>query len=866
VVDVPQVGRTSVQITSDTAAYAAQLRAELARAGRDAGQALDAAVQQAVRTTGARAGRQISRDLQRALRTVQASVRIAPDVRRFRAQLQRALRGLPAVQVRVEPDLSRLDTALRRRVSAIRVPVDADSQTFTRSLSSLASVASRAGGVLAGSLRFAAIGAAALSAAAGIAAFTASLAPTVGILAALPAALTGAAAGAGVLGLALSGVGDAFSAALAGNAEKFQKSLEGLSPAARAAAQEVRALRPAFDQLKASIQGAFFGQLQGEITETAQALGGPLRSQMTAIAAGWGTLAAAALQAVRTQGSISSLQGVMASVSASLNGVAQAIGPVVSGFIQMGGAIANAFGQQASNAITGLITSLGTFLTSAAQSGQAVAWVQAALTAFRQLGALISQIGGLFGDVFGALAAGGGSGVSALTQILGTVRAAIQPLLPLITQLAQTFSTVLGTALSALGPILAPLITALSSSLGPILPQLAAAFGQLFAAIQPVGQLLSGGLGQALQQILPIVSQLAQVLVGVLAPVFAALMPVIQQLLPPVLQLVAAVGQALMPVIQALGPIVAALVPALVQLVLAFSPILNVVVQLAPILTPIVGLIGQLVAWVLRLITPVIQLLAPLIAVVVQFFAISRATGTVIGWLGRLWGAVATAAARVGTSISRIIGFFTNLLGRVTSIVTNLVSRIPSQFTSMLARAASAVSSGISRVVGFFTGLWGRISGPLTSISTRLAGVFRSALSSASGAVKAGLNVVVGFFSGLWGRIKNALGNIKDRIVDAIKPDISLNPSDWFADGGVINGPRIVGIGEAGPEAIIPLTRPDRALQLLRETGLGQLYARRGAATPGPQVTNHWHIQSRASDPMVLAQIMSGHIARAAGV
>ena len=79
---MPQVGRTSVQITSDTAAYAAQLRTELASAGRDAGRALDDAVQRAVRTTGDRAGRQISRDLQRALRTVQASIRITPDLGR----------------------------------------------------------------------------------------------------------------------------------------------------------------------------------------------------------------------------------------------------------------------------------------------------------------------------------------------------------------------------------------------------------------------------------------------------------------------------------------------------------------------------------------------------------------------------------------------------------------------------------------------------------------------------------------------------------------------------------------------------------------------------------------------------------------
>lgn len=34
-----------------------------------------------------------------------------------------------------------------------------------------------------------------------------------------------------------------------------------------------------------------------------------------------------------------------------------------------------------------------------------------------------------------------------------------------------------------------------------------------------------------------------------------------------------------------------------------------------------------------------------------------------------------------------------------------------------------------------------------------------------------------------------------------------LNPGNWFASGGLVNGPQMVGVGEAGPEAIVPLNR-----------------------------------------------------------
>ena len=35
----------------------------------------------------------------------------------------------------------------------------------------------------------------------------------------------------------------------------------------------------------------------------------------------------------------------------------------------------------------------------------------------------------------------------------------------------------------------------------------------------------------------------------------------------------------------------------------------------------------------------------------------------------------------------------------------------------------------------------------------------------------------------------------------------TLNPLNWFAEGGIVSGPQIVGVGEGGPEAIVPLSR-----------------------------------------------------------
>jgi hypothetical protein len=51
-----------------------------------------------------------------------------------------------------------------------------------------------------------------------------------------------------------------------------------------------------------------------------------------------------------------------------------------------------------------------------------------------------------------------------------------------------------------------------------------------------------------------------------------------------------------------------------------------------------------------------------------------------------------------------------------------------------------------------------------------------------------------------------------------------------LANGGIFSGRQPAIIGEAGAEAVIPLTRPQRALDLLEQSGLASLARSTGAA------------------------------------
>lgn len=71
------------------------------------------------------------------------------------------------------------------------------------------------------------------------------------------------------------------------------------------------------------------------------------------------------------------------------------------------------------------------------------------------------------------------------------------------------------------------------------------------------------------------------------------------------------------------------------------------------------------------------------------------------------------------------------------------------------------------------------------------------------------------------------------RIREFRLPDKGTRPFSEYAEGGLVTQPTQALIGEAGPEVVIPLTRPARAAELLKMSGLDKML---GSSTPSVQV------------------------------
>ncbi|MFG3438324.1 hypothetical protein ACGF0J_13865 [Nonomuraea sp. NPDC047897] len=611
----------------------------------------------------------------------------------------------------------------------------------------------------------------------------AALAPAAGIVAALPGAIALGQAALATLRAALLGVGEAFSAALGDDPKTFEESLKGLSPAAQAAARELRSVKPSIDTLKGAVQDAFFQPLAGHIRAVAAAVVGPLQSGMQGVAREFGLAGAEVARFAASSATVSAISAVFSSLRSALAAMQPAVQPLLAGFRDLV-VVGAQFSSGLAPGIASAAQRFGEFLSNAAQSGQALGWMQGAMEVFRQLGGIAKDLIGIVRGVFHAMETGGANALGIVGQLLSQVNQFVnsaqgqQILVTIFRSLSQVGAalgpifTALGGALAQVAPHIANIATALGpgiaaaiSALGPALAalgpgltmvasMLAKAFAspELQAGLLALGQGLSAALA-AVAPLLPIVAQLAgifgQILGAALSNLSAALGPVISALssalqpaltsissalsqLTPLMQPVYAMfGQIAAAVLQQLLPPILNLIPALLDnLVPAFTSLMQSLVPLLPILT---NLAVMFISKVLPAVLPIIPLLTKLGVGFAQFGV-----------------KVAEVVAKIKPIIDQAVGIFrwmyNILVGN--SIIPDMVNAIGRWIGTTL--------------VGWFRDLPNRIKSAVSGLTSTVTGIGRDIVNGIWQGIQSMAstfyNQVSGFFSNIVKNVKNSLG------------------------------------------------------------------------------------------------------------
>lgn len=260
-------------------------------------------------------------------------------------------------------------------------------------------------------------------------------------------------------------------------------------------------------------------------------------------------------------------------------------------------------------------------------------------------------------------------------------------------------------------------------------------------------------------------------------------------------------------------------------------------------LGPVISVLGSLITGIGSIVTVIPKLLSGFGSVIKIFGTLSKLL------MANPWMLVAAAAIAAIVLIVKhwdeIKEFFINLWNKVKEIASTVWEAIKGTIVGIVQATVSAVKN-------WFHDMKVKIETIVTAIKTIVTSVFTTIRDNIKDKVAAIKNNVTGVFSNIkdkvkeiWGKIKEAMTspieNAKEKIksiIDKIKgffnfsfkipkiklPHFSIKPpgwklSDllqgtipslgiqWYAKGGIFNKPSVIGVGEAGPEAVIPINK-----------------------------------------------------------
>ena len=148
--------------------------------------------------------------------------------------------------------------------------------------------------------------------------------------------------------------------------------------------------------------------------------------------------------------------------------------------------------------------------------------------------------------------------------------------------------------------------------------------------------------------------------------------------------------------------------------------------------------------------------------------------------------------------------FIKSIVSTAFSAIRDVASRVWPTIKTIVVGAVNGIKSvieGISSVVSGVSDTFGRIRDAIARPIEAARGIVRSAIDTISGIIT-GANlrlpdIKLPHFNIYGGEVPWGIGG------QGHPPRISI---DWYAHGGIVDGAHLIGAGEAGPEAIVPLS------------------------------------------------------------
>lgn len=368
----------------------------------------------------------------------------------------------------------------------------------------------------------------------------------------------------------------------------------------------------------------------------------------------------------------------------------------------------------------------------------------------------------------------------------------------------------------AFGTALAPAITAVAGVIGNV----AEAFASLPAGVQTgiaVVLALVAALGPLLMVIgsvvaaLPAISEGFAVLGGALAIPLAPAAAVVAAIAAIAAAIYAAwttsetFRAAVMAGVDAISSKVQEICAFLAPYVQAFLDQIVSTVQVAmDTLGPIIGAV----------LTVIVSTVVPILTSIMD--AVAQVLATILATVTNVMAAVSTVIQGAWQIIS---GIFQTVLGVILAVTTGDFTMLQQGVTSIMQGTMVAINGVMQGILSIVSGAWNAVKavfiGVCNAVSGAISGAFNgiksvidSTMNGAKSTVSGALGAISGFFAGLHLQFPHI--NLPHFSISGdfslVPPSVPSISVSWYRTGAIAMGASVVGIGEAGPEAVVPLS------------------------------------------------------------
>lgn len=292
-----------------------------------------------------------------------------------------------------------------------------------------------------------------------------------------------------------------------------------------------------------------------------------------------------------------------------------------------------------------------------------------------------------------------------------------------------------------------------------------------------------------------------------------------------------------------------------------FIEVVGGLIAVFTILAPILGGIALLAGGLGIAMLPFVGIVVAIIAVIALIIVAIQNWGAIVDWLKGVWDAFAGWIVGLWNGIKKMAGniwqaiadFFVGLWNGIKDTASNVWQGIADFFSGLWNGIKNTASNIFNGIKDFLSGIWNGIKDTISNVWNSITSTISNVINGIKSTISNVFNGIKDVATNVWNSVKSAITtpieaakNIVSGIIDKIKgffnfklkfPDISIphipmphfnisgsfNPLkgqiprigvDWYAKGGILtkptifgqNGGSLMGGGEAGKEAVAPLS------------------------------------------------------------